>query len=313
VPLAPETYLAWLDRDGRFTRLVDTPRLFRGPRLDPGGRRVAVAVGTAADSDLWLVDANATMSRLSFGLSPHQPAWTPDGKAIAVGAEQRGSWRLLAIPASGGGSPRVLLEGPHRMYPNAWSPDGRDLVFQEYNGQNGWDLQVLPVGPAGQASGPARPLAETPFHETRASLSPDGRWVAYESDELDSIVHVYVRSFPEGGRKVRVSMTGARSPCWGGRGELYYWDTTHSQFQVVRLQEEQGQLLVKSSQPWAAGGQKPPSASRVVVLAAGARFGVHPSGNRLLVLETSTPDLEPSTSRPVVVLGWADELQARMR
>ena len=108
--------------DGRFTRAVDTPRSFRDAKASPDGRRIAIAVGASTESDLWIVEANGTLSRLSFALSPHRPTWRSDGSGVTVGAEKDGMWRLLTVAADGKGDPTVLLESSHRMYPNAWSP-----------------------------------------------------------------------------------------------------------------------------------------------------------------------------------------------
>ena len=131
MPRSSEYYLTWVDRDGQLRRAVDTPRPFRDPRASPDGKRVAVVIGASTQSDLWLLDANGTLSRLSFDVSPHRPTWTHDGTRITVGAEKSGRWRLLTIPANGTGEPIVLHEDSHRMYPSAWTSDGRHLIFQQ--------------------------------------------------------------------------------------------------------------------------------------------------------------------------------------
>ena len=109
------------------------------------------------------------------------------------------------MAADGKGEPTVLLESPHRLYPNAWSRDGRYLIFQESRPETGWDLRVLEVDASGRPVGAPRAFASTPFHETSAAISPDGRWVSYESDEIDGLMQIYVRSFPDGAHKTRVS------------------------------------------------------------------------------------------------------------
>ena len=139
--------------DGTFKRAVDTPRRFRDLKRSPDGRSIAVVLGIATDSDLWSVDASGTLSRLSFGLSPYRPTWTADGRGITVGARKDGKWRLLTIPADGTGEPAVLLESQNRLYPNAWSPDGRHLLFQEIGAKTGWDLHSLEVDATGRPVG----------------------------------------------------------------------------------------------------------------------------------------------------------------
>ncbi len=302
-PVSHEYYLSWVDREGQLRRAVDTPRRFRDSRRSPDGQRIAAAVGSSTESDLWSVDANATLSRLSFGLSPYRPTWTADGSGITVGAQKDGKWRLLTIPAEGTGEPTVLLESPNRLYPNAWTPDGRHLLFQESGSTTGWDIRSLQVDEARRPVGAAKGFASSPFHETNAAISPDGRWVAYESDELDGVVQVYVRSWPDGAHKVRASTGGARSPVWGANGELYYWQTGESLLRVVRTRENGRQLTIGTPEPVWKSDVASAMLRRVVVTLPNGRFDIDPSGARFLVLEKATPDSGPTLRSPIVVLG----------
>jgi Tol biopolymer transport system component len=320
IPNSSDYYLAWVDRDVRIQRVVDTPRPFRDPRSSPDGRRVAITIGPTLDSDLWMVDSNATLSRLSFNLSPYRPTWTPDGTRIIVGAQNTAAqkadasmpalWRLLAFAVDGTGSPAVLFEGPNRVYPNAWTPDGRRLVFQEHSPETGWDLKVLDVDASGTPVGAPRAIAATPFHETAAALSPDGKWIAYESDELDGIVQVYARTFPEGTHKVRVSLSGARWPVWGRGGDLYYYQTGANKLHLAHTQRQGEQLIVTGDEyVFGEPGKEPPAFARLMITVAGARYDVHTSSSapaRYLALESSTTDTTPALSRPVIVLGGTD-------
>jgi serine/threonine-protein kinase len=297
VPMPSEYYLSWIDRAGHLQRAVDTARPFRDPRIGPDGGRIATVVGTSRESDLWVVDGTATFSRLTFNLSPHRPIWTPNGSRITVGAESSGTWRLLSIASDGSGSAATLFEGPNRVYPDAWTPDGKSLVFQESRPHSGWDLRVLDVDASGKPAGTPRTLVATPFHEANAALSHDGRWVAYESDEVDAIVQIYVRSFPDGAHKIRVSTGGARLPVWGRGGHLYYRHTGEDRVHLVRTKIDRGVLAVESVEPvWAA------EPSRLLITVAGARFDVNPADTKFMALEGAGPALAPPFSRPVVVL-----------
>ncbi len=304
-PSSSEYHLSWIDRDGRITRALETPRMFRDPRLGPGGRQIALAVSAASGSDLWLVDGNATLSQLSFGLTPYRPTWSADGTRITVGAAREGRWRLLTIAADGTGTPAVLFESAHRVYPDAWSPDGRRLVFQENRPDTGWDLHVLEVDASGRTAGPPRAFAATPFHEANAVLSPDGRWIAYESDELDGVAQIYARSFPDGAHKVRISSGGARWPAWGPDGDLYFFDTSESRLRLARTRQDGTTLAVTASTPVWTDPRTAAAAARMVVGVAGARYDVHPAGARFLILESSSAAAAPPLSRPVVAFDWA--------
>jgi serine/threonine protein kinase/Tol biopolymer transport system component len=304
-PLSSEYYLTWVDREGRLDRAVETPRPFRDLNVSPDGSRVAVVVGTSTESDLWLVEANGTLSRLSLQISPHRPAWTPDGRAITVGAQRDGTWRLLTIPADAKDNPTVLLESANRLYPNAWSADGRTLIFQEHRPDAGWDLEVLAVDAAGRAVGTPQAFANSAFHETSAAISADGRWIAYESDEVDGVVQVYVRSFPGGDHKVRASTGGARWPAWDSEGSLYYWQTGENRLQRVRTRQEGARLIVDAPEPVWSGPIGDAVLSRVMISVAGARYDVVPHGSRFLVLEASGRDSMPDFRQPQIVVGAA--------
>jgi Tol biopolymer transport system component len=196
------------------------------------------------------------------------------------------------------------------MYPNTWSPDGRHLVFQEYRPETGWDLLTLQVDALGRTVGQPHTLTATPFEESGAVISPDGGWVAYESDEVDALVQVYVRSFPDGGNKVRASTAGSRGPAWGRGGELYFWETSQQRPLVAHTRRDGSRLLVGPGQPiWA--GPRPAAVARAIIGGGWSRFEVHPSGRRFLMLETAATSLEPSLTRPLIVLGGAEGLRAR--
>jgi serine/threonine protein kinase/Tol biopolymer transport system component len=302
-PTSHQYFLSRVGHDGQFTRAVDTPRRFRDLSRSADGARIAAVVGTAMESDLWAVDANATLSQLSFGLSPYRPTWTADGRGITVGAKKDGKWRLVTIPADGTGDPSVLLEGANRMYPDAWSPDGRHLLFQEAGATSGWDLRTLEVDASGRAVGPPKAFAASPFHESTAAISPDGKWVAYESDELDGIVQIYVRAWPDGTHKVRASPDGARLPAWGSNGDLYYWETGENMLRVIRTREQGGQLIVGPPEPVWKGSVGADVLRRVVITTPNGRYDIDPGGARFWVLEKAAADAGPELKSPVVVLG----------
>jgi serine/threonine-protein kinase len=322
-PTSPESYLAWVDREGRLSRIGETARVFREPRLSPDGRGVAARIGTEAASDLWIVDTTAaTLTRLSFGLSPRRPIWMPDGRAITVAARDGGRWRLLNLELGGAGTPTVVHESENRLYPNAWTPDARALVFQERRPETGWDVRLVEVGRDGRGSGRVRDLASTPFNETYASVSPDGRHVAYDCDELDQIFGIYVAPLAEPGARVRGADTNARWPRWGRDGQLFCWfppgarpgrsKVPEGLHRIPRREGASGWAPAASEPLWTAPTDAFALVRRLTV-AAYAPFDVDLARPepRFLVLETGARGAAPPVDGPVVVLNWPQELDAR--
>ena len=298
-PIPPERYVAWLDGKGGISRLVETPRQFGQMRLSPDGSRVALRIGGQTASDVWSLDlASGTLTKLSSGLSPHRPTWRPDGRGVTVAAREGASWRLLTLPAASEGAPDVLFEGPDRMYPNDWTPDGQALVLQVRGASGEWNLRLLELDATGRAKGPPRPLVTTAFQEANAAVSPDGALLAYESDELDGVFHVYVRTFPAGGERIRVSASPARRPRWGVDGRLHYWATAARRFEWVRLGWQGGHLVAEEPQPVLEPGSP---AVRHLVITQVDGFDIDRTG-RLLVLETAAESGPESPARPVVAV-----------
>jgi serine/threonine-protein kinase len=321
VPSFLEHHLSWLDEGGRFTRIGGAPRRFREPQVSPDGRRVAVVIGPAADSDLWVVDTeSSTFSRISFGLSPWRPVWRPDGQGITVGAKRGDRFELLTFPATGAGQPALVLEAENRVSPCDWSADGRLLVFQERRPETGWDLRVLEAVPAG-APPIVRDLAARPAREANADLSPDGRLLAYESDELDGVNETYLLPLADPGAYVRATTTATNKPRWGRGGELFYWvpprvHPGHRRpsegLHRVFVKAEGSRLTLGSPTPvWPETVRRPAFFDRLLV-APFAAFGLDSSRRtpRFLMLENPSPSLPPVSGGPIVVLNWLEELNA---
>jgi hypothetical protein len=165
---------------------------------------------------------------------------------------------------------------------------------------------VLEVDASGRPVGAPRAFASTPFHETSAAISPDGRWVSYESDELDGLIQIYVRSFPDAAHKTRVSPAGGRLPAWDSRGNLHYLQTPDYTMWAVYTTEKSGQLMVDTPQAVWRGANAPTLLKRIVnPLLGGTSYDVDPGGARFLVLETPAISSGPPLSHPMIVLGWA--------
>jgi serine/threonine protein kinase len=224
--------LAWLNRNGEFFRAVGERAIISNAILSRDGTRIATDILDAqGNRDIWIIDTRGgTPTRLTFSpLLDWLPSWSPDGKSIAWSSSMGGGLRIYRKLASGASQEEALLSGGLPKFVNDWSPDGRYLLYNEIGSNTLSDLWTLPL--AGDRK--PFPYLKSKFDERDAAFSPDGRWVAYVSDE-SAQYQVWVQSFPAGTGKWQISTnvggalggTYGRSrsiPRWRRDGrELYY-------------------------------------------------------------------------------------------
>lgn len=221
VPVKPgEMALTVFDRTGRPRRSIAAIRPWT-PRFSPDGRRVAYGAFGAgrSTSDLWVTDLDAgTTRRLTDDDGDsNDPQWSADGRTLAYSANAPGGKDVLTRPVSGGEAD-VLAERERTQFPSDWLRDGSALLVTEQGGPSGNDILVQRT----DGSVPQK-YAATSANESAARASPDGRWVAYTSDESGR-PEVYLDSYPRPGRRVTISQGGGIHPVWRSDGnELYYW------------------------------------------------------------------------------------------
>jgi hypothetical protein len=224
------TRLVWLDRAGRMLDTIPLPPdTYARPYLSPDDRRAIVAKASSArDYDLWLTDLDRpASSRLTFDGQARATAmgdsivvWSPEGGRIIY---ECGGYDVCQVPTTGVGRPEPLIPASDVFKdPSGWSPDGKYLVFSQIDEGTQYDLWLLPQ------QGDRKPVRylRTPFNEITAAISPDGRWVAYDSDETGTS-EIYVRSFPEPGEKHPISIAGGTRAQWSRDGkELLIWTSS---------------------------------------------------------------------------------------
>jgi len=229
----PNRSLVWIDRSGKSTPAFEARAGFQSPRLSPDGTRVVASILDASMLNLWAYEfARGTRLRLTTNGTSRRTVWSPDGSQVAFyatpsGASERtvaggqvGDQDLYVMPATGG-EPKRLLARRGAQFPDSWSPDGRILLFEEGEGgaelgAASRDLWLLPIGEA------PRPLVVTPFYERGAVFSPDGRWIAFVTNESGQ-AEVYIQPFPGPGAKIPISNNGGLQPMWSRDGrELFY-------------------------------------------------------------------------------------------
>ena len=183
------------------------------------------------DTDLWVFDLDrGSRSRITFGGNNRfYPVWTPDGERLTYSDGNVDGNTIHTAPANGNGGIVALLGREWRQFPTSWSRDGSVLAFHENNPETGRDLWTLPVG------GDPEPFLVMPFEELAPTFSPDGRWLAYVSNESGQ-QEVYVQPYPGPGPKYTVSTAGGREPVWFPDGsELFYRTQTQLMSVAVDL------------------------------------------------------------------------------
>lgn len=290
----PSLMPAWADRQGAVSLLPVPAGDYFKPALSPDGDRLSLNhLG-----DVWVFDlTRGSFSRVTFSeAGDWWPVWSPDGRHIVFGSNRSGRDQLYRKRADASGEAEELTkEIGHDMWPGSWSPDGETLVFTVKGERD--DLWVLPLDDNDGPGSPRR-FFETRFNDRDADFSPDGRWLAYMSDESGRW-EVYVKPFPGGEAKWQVSTDGGWHPMWAGNGrELFY--RNGDRMIVVDYSAHGSDFLPKPPRELFTV----PTTGDVVR----STYDVTADGKRFMVLVPQETDEAP-TRKLHVVLNWVEELE----
>jgi eukaryotic-like serine/threonine-protein kinase len=277
---------------------LDYPRY---PRISPDGREVAATIGAMNEGNIWIYDLNGARQprKLTFKGHNTDATWSSDGTKVAFRSIRDGSKEdLYWIPSDGSVvEPELLLTTDYPKWPQAWSSDGKWLMFRTTNPQrrNIIDLWIIPV------NGDRKPVLWSPtsFAETEASFSPNGRWVSYVSDQTGQ-PEVWARAFPGPGAPTRVSSAGGHDPVWSRAGtELFYQEGT--KMMAAEVSAAQPGIRFRAPHMLFDGGfiSFHTNTPRTYDVVADGRF--------LMIEQTASY----SSQRLAVVLNWLEELKQR--
>ena len=285
----------WVDRRGVVQPVSAPHQNYEFPRLSPDGQRLAMTIegGGAGTRDIWLYQfARGTLSRLTFGESDAETAvWTPDGKRVAYAVTRGNPARqIMWKSADGSGGEERLAGSDRHLHLEGWSPRGDALISVATDAGSIWILQMTDKRTL-------RSFLQTPCQMGAATISPDGRWLAYASNDTNRF-EIYVQAFPTPGGKYQISTDGGCEPMWAKNGrELFY--RNGDRMMAVTI-ETKGDSLE-------AGTPKPLFERRFSVTTSSggdAWYDVSPDGQRFLMLR---PEETQTTASIVMVQEWVNE------
>jgi serine/threonine-protein kinase len=299
-PMGEPHTLVWVDRQGRETPIPGAPpRAYQAPRLSPDGTRIAMHLDRP-ESDLWLWDlARETLTKVTSepGFDAN-PLWMPDSRRLLFRSDRVGASNLFVQNADGTGSATRLTTGDLEQSPNAITADGMLIVFDELQVGRQRNLRLLTLTPTPRVE----PLLETPFNEGGATLSPDGHWLAYQTNSSGRN-EISVRPFPNvGDGQWQVSNAGGVQPRWARSGrELFY-------------RAPDGALMAVPVNPggttWSAGIPTKLFEGRYHTGDTMTSYDVSPDGQRVLMLkEGGAADQAAGLATIILVLNWREELK----
>ncbi len=288
--------LAWYDRTGKRLENVGTPGLQFDFALSPDEKRVVFRRidPLTRNQDLWILDIfRRTESRFTFRPeTDDDPVWSPDGSKIVFDSNPDGVPNPFEKIATGAGTEQLLWKSERSMFPVDWSKDGRYILLSVQDPKTKNDLWALPLG----GDKKPFPVVATEATEDVGRFSPDGRWIAYQSDESGK-AEVYVQAFPVGEGKWQVSTKGGGSPQWSKDGKEIFYLGPDKKLMAVDIKPT-GSTLEQ-------GIPKPLFDTYVDIYNAPNRYAVSKDGKRFLI-NTST---EGDGSKPItVVLNWMTEV-----
>jgi serine/threonine-protein kinase len=296
-----ERTLVWVDRNGKAEPLPLPPRSYLHPRLSPDSHQLAVEI-EGPNHDFYIYDfARAVLSKMTTDGVSHWPVWSPDGAKLVYRSGPMMAWRMWQIPADRSRSPEQLPGTGLSQNAESWSPDGHAIAYTALTHEAGSHIMVESL----EGSGQSHPFADTKASAGSPKFSPDGRRLAYCSNESGK-EQAYVQAFPGPGPKIQVSNDGGTDPVWKkSGGELYF--RNGDKMMAVSVSTAPTFTAGRPQVLWEGHHSHGMSTSCGPPGATSSNYDVTTDGRRFLMVKDEAPDTAFSR-QVVVVLGWADEV-----
>jgi WD40 repeat protein len=303
--------ISWVDSSGKTQPLHAPLGVYYAPRFSPDGKRLAFSMGNGKGLDIWVKDLDRdTPSRLSFLPGQNRwPVWTPDGKNIVFTSTNPAAPGLYWIRSDGSGEAQRLTEGKLTEYPYSFSLDGKRLAFFQTGNGGSYDIFTVPIegDPGHPKLGKAELFLGTPFIEAYPAFSPDGRWLAYTSDESGTR-EVYVRPFPGPGGRWQVSTGGGNFPVWSRDGRELLFETLDQHVMAVSHTVSR----TAGGDTFAAGKPRVWTETRLRNTSNYSNYDLAPDGKRLAGLVANDGKEEKPLTQLTFLLNFFDELRRKV-
>ena len=283
--------LVWVGANGSVEPIPAPAGAYVDPAISPDGRSVAVSIQGPTQT-IWIYDVSrSTLTTLPSEGSSQAPNWTADGRRLVYRGTRSGYRNLFRRAADGSADEERLTTGDTVQTPSTMSDDGTMVLFGDLSPVTGWDIWMMRL----DAGRTPRAILRTRFNEWSPKLSPDGRWLAYQSDESGR-PEIYVRPFPDLGGKFAISTDGGSEPLWSRDGrELFYRNGD----QMMAVTIATGSMLTAGTARVVFTGHYQISDTGV------AGYDISSDG-RFLMIESKAPQ---AATRINVVLNWFEELE----
>ena len=294
----PEGMLMRVDREGVARPIGDQRRAYSHPRLSPDGQRLAVNIHEGTDADVWLHEfSSGTWARFTFEGRNVGGIWTPDGRSLTFSFDRGAGLDVVSKDVDFSGGVEQLMSSDTSQFPSSWSPDGGVLAVTEIRGAS--DISMLDQ----HGDGSLQRFIDTPAYERSARFSPDGRWLAYTSNETGRD-EVYVQAFPGPGGKRQVSTHGGIEPVWAQSGTELFYRNGDEMF-AVAVEDGPGLVMGPASKLFE-GAYDVGGLPEFAFAMAFANYDVFPDGREFIMVRTEG-EAEPTEVR--VVVNWFEELK----
>ena len=287
------TKFVWYDRNGKQGGVIDQRTYLYEGRLSPDGKKIATSIiePTSGNAHIWLYEIGRSIwTRLTFDPYNYRwPIWSPDGRNIVYQRESS-LWQKVS---SGEGSEELLFKSVDAIFPEDWSADGKFIAYTTNGPNTQSDIWILPMSAAGER----KPFLflQTKFREDFPAFSPDGRWIAYQSD-VTGVLEIYIRPFPGPGGTKQVSTNGGSLPRWRRDGKEIFFAGFNTNILAADIELRETTAEVGAVRPL------------IQSMGVSDNFDVSGDGKKFLVL---TRGENVGSSALTLVVNWVGEIKKR--